>query len=80
MYIKTIDGGYIYPDEPQLGKLPDEEEIVEDFDNEIVDYIKQVMADDEYDDLPEYVTMTDSLSGVLIDILVEDYMTHHTVR
>ena len=78
MYKITIDGGFIYPDEPQLGKFPDEEELREDYVGEIVDAIEQVASDEE--EYPEYITMIDSISGEQIDILVEDYISHHTVR
>ena len=71
MYIRTIEGGFIDSNEPELGSLPDEEEIVEDYENEIVDAI-QAVADSE-EDYPEYITLIDSMSGEQVDILVSDY-------
>ena len=73
MYIKIIDGGYIYPNEPEKGKLPDEVELVEN-PGEGLDILMNYM--EEYQECPETFPAFDDVTGEEdIELKTSNYLT-----
>ncbi len=73
MYIVVKDGGLIYPDEPQLGSLPDEIVIVEEELNEALILLLEYLSDNQ--EVPVHFYATDSLSNEVIELETKDYLT-----
>jgi len=73
MWIKTRTD-FIYPEEPQLGKITESEVMLETGD---IEYMAEVVLDHQEDndgETPTYITMMDSISGEEIELLLSEYI------
>jgi len=76
MFETRIDGEYIYPDEPELGKLPDEVTLHEEEGEALISLIEYM---ENAQEVPETFHITDDVSGDQIELNVSSYLPNKQI-